>query len=236
MSLVHSLTEEDLRTLGVVDLLSQRRLLAAARRVGVEVAEAKRAKRAAAKRAAATAAAPPRAKKQQRLRLPGMPALAAAPPPSAPGAPSAEQQLLTRLYPSRGGDGVAGMAEDGADPGPTPPLPPAAALPAARVSPGSSLFACASRYEPVADTLEERLEKRRAEQPGAVQQPLGRGGVTYTRPEETTATKLLKLQALRDELRCHEETVAELRRMVAELEAELGPGAAGGAGAGAAPP
>lgn len=236
MSLVHALTEEDLRALGVADLLSQRRLLAAARRVGAEVAEAKRAKRAAAKRAAAAAAAPPRAKRQQTLRLPGMPPLAAAPAAPAPGERSAEQQLLSQLYPSREGFGAAQLEEDGADPGPTPPLPPAAALPGARVAPGASLFACAATYETVADTLEERLEKRRAEQPGAATQPLGRGGVTYVRPEESTATKLLKLAALRDELRCHEETLSDLRRMIAELEAEMGQGATGGAGAGEPPP
>ncbi len=40
--------------------------------------------------------------------------------------------------------------------------------------------------------------------------------------DESRALRVLKLQALRQELAMHEETVAELRRVIAGLEAELG--------------
>jgi hypothetical protein len=39
--------------------------------------------------------------------------------------------------------------------------------------------------------------------------------------DESRALRLLKLQALRQELAMHEETVAELRKVIAGMEAEL---------------
>ena len=40
--------------------------------------------------------------------------------------------------------------------------------------------------------------------------------------EESRALKLLKLEALKQELTMHEETVSELKRVIRGMEAELG--------------
>lgn len=69
-----------------------------------------------------------------------------------------------------------------------------------------------------------RLAQREAEQAqgaGAGRQPLARGGTAYPAAEESRALKRLKLEALRQELRHHEATAAELRRMIQGLEREV---------------
>lgn len=78
---------------------------------------------------------------------------------------------------------------------------------------------------PVAPTLCARLAQREAADPEAAasrQQPLARGGTAYPVGEESRALKRVKLEALREELRMHESTVAELKRMIAGLEREVG--------------
>lgn len=42
--------------------------------------------------------------------------------------------------------------------------------------------------------------------------------------DESRALKVMKLEGLRQELAMHEETAAQLRRMIADMEAELGQG------------
>lgn len=110
-----------------------------------------------------------------------------------------------------------------ASPEPTPPMEPAAALPAARVPRAASLWTSAARCEQVTEDLGARIEKRRAARPGPEpEEGLHRGGVRYTHADESRALKAVKLQALQDELKTHESTVKELRRLIAQLEAELG--------------
>lgn len=76
----------------------------------------------------------------------------------------------------------------------------------------------------MAPTLTARLARREAELPdgaAARQQPLARGGTAYPVEQESRALKRVKLEALREELRHHEATVAELRGMVERLEREV---------------
>ncbi len=150
---------------------------------------------------------------------------------------SAEQALLLNLYPATNNNNARYLAAaptevvlyanaDGGAPLPTPPLPPTTALASARVPASTSLFTSAAHCKQVTDTLEARLEKRRTEQPpGSKSIPsneeLGRGGVTFPKVEESRALKSMKLRALKEELRTHESTVLELKRLIAGLEAEL---------------
>ena len=85
----------------------------------------------------------------------------------------------------------------------------------------ASLFASAGRCEAITDSLESRLEKKRAQQPVAVPEPLARGGVSFSRVEEDKALKAMKLKALKEELRTHQATVEELTRLIGEMEREL---------------
>lgn len=119
-------------------------------------------------------------------------------------------------------------------------MPPTEAPPAAqRVPPERSLWACAATGLEVAASLQARLLQRQEQESeaaaAATAQPLARGCVgqlPVAAAAESRASKLMKVAALREELRMHEETAAELRAMIAGLEAELlPPGAAGQAGA-----
>jgi hypothetical protein len=85
--------------------------------------------------------------------------------------------------------------------------------------------------------LEARLLQRQEREPEAAAtaaaQPLARGCVgqmPVAAAAESRASKQMKVATLREELRMHEETSAELRSMIASLEAELllPPGAAAG--------
>ena len=109
---------------------------------------------------------------------------------------------------------------------PTPPLPPTTALASARVPCSISLFTSAAHCKQVTETLESRIEKRRAERPlgngGTGNEELGRGGLTFSKVEESRALKAMKLQALKEELRTHENTVIELKKLIEGLETELG--------------
>jgi hypothetical protein len=60
----------------------------------------------------------------------------------------------------------------------------------------------------------------------APKQPLARGGTAYPADLESRALKRVKLEALKEELRHHEVTVAELRGMVQRLEQEVAGGTA----------
>lgn len=194
----------------------------------------------------------PKQKKQKTLHLPGMvsrpPAASLAALNSVPGqgraldgkksndtAKPVEQALLSALYPGKrktahlgyttGAAGADELENEALSPQPTPPLPPPAALATSRVAHSASLFASAARCEAVTASLESRLEKKRSGQaPGAASEPLARGGISFSRVEEDRALKLMKLRALRDELRTHEATVVELKRLIGEMEADLGPG------------
>ncbi|KAL4535196.1 hypothetical protein Ndes2437A_g05926 [Nannochloris sp. 'desiccata'] len=120
-----------------------------------------------------------------------------------------------------------GGLHDGPEaPLPTPPLPPTTALASARVPHSTSLFTSAAHCKQVTETLESRIEKRRIERPPGngidSNEQLGRGGITFTKVEESRALKAMKLQALKEELKMHESTVTELKKLIAGLEEELG--------------
>jgi hypothetical protein len=144
-----------------------------------------------------------------------------------------ERALLAHLYPPVAAAVVAGAAAAG-QPQRTPKLASDRSL--ARATPaGASLWAGAGACQPVAPTLGARLAQREGADPAASAarrqaQPLARGGATYpTAPDqESRALKRVKLEALREELRTHESTVAELRRMIAGLEREVESGGSGG--------
>jgi len=159
---------------------------------------------------------------------------------------SAEQALLLNLYPANDSNNYKYVAAPPASnnipraattatevmfpdsndaPLPTPPLPPTTALASARVPQSTSLFTSAAHCKQVTETLEARIERRRSERPSGIggdsHEQLARGGVTFTKVEESRALKAMKLRALKEELRTYENTVAELKSLVAGLEAEL---------------
>lgn len=136
------------------------------------------------------------------LYPPPQPAAAHKPPAAAQGTPP--QRLTPQLA---GGRSLARGAPAGA----------------------ASLWAGAAACREVAPTLGARLAQREAADPeGAAtrRQPLARGGTAYPAGEESRALKRVRLDALRQELRTHEETVVSLRAMIAQLEREVGDGAA----------
>lgn len=138
-----------------------------------------------------------------------------------------ERALLASLYPSTAGNsGSGGSKQQSPPPQRTPQL--GGRRMAARAAPAAaSLWAGAGSCMPVAPTLGARLAAREAADPegaAARKQPLARGGTAYPAREESRALKRVKLEALREELRMHEGTVAELRRMIAGLEQEVGSG------------
>lgn len=125
-------------------------------------------------------------------------------------------------------------AKDGGEQGPaahvpqlrTPKLPPSR-VQAAHGTPSASLWAAAATCTEVAPRVEERLALRRAADPAAAAAraaPLARGGSALPAGEESRATKRVKLEALRQELATHEQTVADLRAMIRQLEVELSGG------------
>jgi hypothetical protein len=213
LSVVHMLTVEDLIELGVGDSRDRRRFMDAARkaRCGGE-----------------TSGRPPRPRHQQQQ----------------------QQQLLwrptaTALPKMKPTPGPPWTAIAAPRPGATPGLRPSSAAPALRVSLDRSLWTCAAECREIADNVDARLlRKRRApdeanaegdtsgdgRSAAATPNPsvhvpvplIGRGGTAYPRADESRALKLVKLEALRQELVTHQRTVADLMCMVAELEAELG--------------
>lgn len=155
-----------------------------------------------------------------------------------------ERSLLDQLYPvqpshvaaeaPQQGGAAAAAAAGGVRH--TPLLPAGRTLPRAALA-GASLWAGAGTCQPVAPLLAARLAEREAGDPEATaarRQPLARGGTAYPVDLETRALKRLKLEALRDELKQHEATVADLRRMVQELEREVAGGEEAGGSAGGA--
>lgn len=99
---------------------------------------------------------------------------------------------------------------------------------AARAAPAATtLWAGAGACVAVVPTLGERLAAKEAADPdgaAAHKQPLARGGTCYPAGDETRALKCVRLEALRQELRMHEETAVQLRAMIAGLEHEVGQG------------
>jgi hypothetical protein len=141
-----------------------------------------------------------------------------------------ERALLAALYPPQ--PAVAAAAQQAAHQQRTPQLLGGRSV--ARFAPASaSLWAGSATCQAVAPLLEARMARREAEDPAAAaakRQPLARGGATAPPNEEGRALKLQRLEALREELRSQEATVAQLRGMVGQLEAELGLAPAGGGG------
>lgn len=123
---------------------------------------------------------------------------------------------------------------------PTPPmiLGHSKAVTAARVTPNSTLWASAATCQQIAPTLEARLvslkRKRnvdgndddREEELARGVAPLGPHIVGHTTAAvvtvESRASKLQKLEALREEVRSHEEILKDLKGMVHTLESDLG--------------
>lgn len=248
MSIVHVLDEEDLKSLGIVDRILQIRFIQAARIVGKEREKIKRAKRANNKGDHNLNQQPhvasPRLK-QQKLRiekLGGSINRRAGPPsdnkavhsPRVKGIQE-ERHLLSILYPvqqwsdnQRRGNDVENP-DDGEGVRVRPQLAGTFRI-GSLVEPSASLFTAAALCKQVTVPLEERLEKRltvksnddsgdclRARQP----ESLERGGRQYHIVHEDRATKVLKLEALQQELAAHESTVAELKRLISQLEDEL---------------
>jgi hypothetical protein len=151
-----------------------------------------------------------------------------------------ERALLAHLYPPAAAAAAARTAPAAAGQPPqlTPQLASGRSL--ARAAPAAaSLWAGAGACQPVAPTLGARLAQREGADPAAAAarrqaQPLARGGAAYppAADQESRALKRVKLEALREELRTHESTVAELRRMIAGLEREVEAGGSGGGGGG----
>ena len=139
-----------------------------------------------------------------------------------------ERSLLATLYPSA--TAGSGSSSGGGQPSPAPQRTPqlAGRRMAARATPAAStLWSSAGACVAVAPTLGARLAAREAADPegaAARKQPLARGGTCYPAGDETRALKRVRLEALRQELRMHEETAAQLRGMIAGLEREVGEG------------
>jgi len=253
MTIVHALTESDLRSLGIMERRHQRRILDAARHIGEQLAAAKRAQRVSAPcggtitprptlkqqllvppklqtgtepfaTAGATLRHPAKTSRDSNLKglalQPQGPCDVDCHPRGNPLLRSTEQKLLVTLYPKAPESDGGGVSQ------PTPPLAqPGALTNCKRVAADSSLWTSAALGQQVTETLEARLEKRKVALPSGPQQleeELWRGGVTYSRADETRALKAMKLQALREELESHERTVTELRRLIQDVEAELG--------------
>lgn len=131
-----------------------------------------------------------------------------------------ERTLFASLYPVQGG-GV-----DVAQCVHAPPvrLRPSTACRAARVPAEASLWRAAGDCQRVLPGVEDRLNKRRAEHgvEGTASEKLARGGTAYPQVDESRALKLMKLDALRQELAMHEQTVADLRHIINGMERDLG--------------
>lgn len=143
-----------------------------------------------------------------------------------------ERALLASLYPApqpAAANGPTSGAQGVAPQRLTPQ--PAGGRSLSRGAPAgaASLWAGAAACCAVAPTLGARLARREAADPEGVaarRQPLARGGTAYPAGEESRALKRVRLDALRQELRMHEETVAGLRAMIAQLERDVGEGGA----------
>lgn len=130
----------------------------------------------------------------------------------------AERALLAALYPPQPAAGVQPAAGHR-----TPTLVGGRSV-ARAVPPGVSLWTCTATCQPVAPLLGARLAAGEAEDPEAAaakRQPLARGGTAVPAGEESLPVKRMRLDALRDELRSHEATVAQLRAMVGQMEREV---------------
>lgn len=230
MSIVHALTDDDLRSIGLGHSTHRKKILDAAKLVKAEIVAAQQAKQ-----------RPPPAPRlvQQQLNIAGGHHQQGLPPPgqqqphpvSLNALRSTELTLLQSLYPS-----TANGSLDVNNYRPTPALPercPAIASTGAPqhhdgamvVTPSRSLWTSAAECREVTSGLDARLLQRHAARdPQQVPQGLHRGGISYAPPShgEDRATKLVKLEALRGELSHHEGTVAHLREMVQQLEKELG--------------
>lgn len=108
-----------------------------------------------------------------------------------------------------------------------------------QVTPSRSLWTSAARCIEVTAGLDARLlaKSNPSTNPGSIgggrnaqgngqagmqQERLYRGGLSYNRNDEQVALKRMKLEALKQELKAQEESVAELRGMITDLEAEIG--------------
>lgn len=145
-----------------------------------------------------------------------------------------ERALLASLYPScqpAAADSPARAAEGSGPPARTPLLAGGRSLSRGAPAGAASLWAGAATCREVAPTLGARLAQREMSDPegaAARRQPLARGGSAYPAGEESRALKRVRLDALRQELRMHEDTVAGLRAMIAQLEREVGEAPAAG--------
>jgi hypothetical protein len=245
MSIVHVLDEEDLKSLGIVDRILQIRFIQAAKIVGKEREKIKRAKKANSKgdHNQQSHVASPRLK-QQKLRiekLAGSINCRAGPPsdnkkvhsPRVKGIQE-ERHLLSILYPvQEWSDNQRRDNDDENSDDAWVKMRPQLASTfriGSLVEPSASLFTAAALCKQVTVPLEERLEKRLADKSNddsgdclRARQPesLERGGRQYHVVHEDRATKVLKLEALQQELAAHESTVVELKRLISQLQDEL---------------
>ncbi|KAL4458724.1 hypothetical protein ABPG75_013589 [Micractinium tetrahymenae] len=135
-----------------------------------------------------------------------------------------ERALLASLYPPAQ-PAAAAVGQAACAAAPTPQLAGGRSLSRGAPAGAASLWAGAAACCEVAPTLGARLAQRAAADPdcdAAKRQPLARGGTAYPAGEESRALRRVRLDALRQELRTHEETVAGLRAMIAQLEREIG--------------
>ncbi|KAL4426700.1 hypothetical protein ABPG77_004756 [Micractinium sp. CCAP 211/92] len=139
-----------------------------------------------------------------------------------------ERALLASLYPApqpAAANSPTPGAQGAAPQRLTPQLAGGRSLLRGAPAGAASLWAGAAACCAVAPTLGARLARREAADPdgaAARRQPLARGGTAYPAGEESRALKRVRLDALRQELRMHEETVAGLRAMIAQLERDVG--------------
>ena len=86
----------------------------------------------------------------------------------------------------------------------------------------SLMWKAAALCQQLTEPLESRIERTRKEKnTGVKEEALGRGGVVFSRVEESRAMQSMKLEALKEELKMHETTVEQLRAMIRAIENEL---------------
>lgn len=238
ISIVHVLDEADLNSLGIVDRILQIRFMQAAKLVGKERERNKKIKETkAGLYRPQTRIASPRLK-QQKLRLEKVGVLPLNDNIShSPRSKRVEEEhsLLSVLYP------IAPLRE-GQSQNPPSDAQAKAQVPlkvhnyksCCVVDKSVSLFTAAALCRQVTVPLEDRLENRRVAKSNGDsenggngsnhQETLERGGIRYHAVHEDRATKVLKLQALQQELAAHESTVVVLKTVISQLQMELDAG------------
>lgn len=198
MSVVHALTTADLAEIGVAKLSHQRKILDAIKRLGGH-----------SKKHGFISKGSAYKPDIHEDRIPIMKMLGTA-------RARAEKVLLGSLYPE---------CNDASKEEPicTPPLAVSAIAAGQRVQGDSSLWRGAMEYKKIAPSLETRLSKRPFSEEQRQQEVLARGvaGLGPKITQDSREAKLQKIEALKEEIDSHQQTIRDMEKMVLQLEREL---------------